>query len=214
MLQWGYRGIPWEVGRKNVKLSDAQKAILYGIILGDGYLQPTGAKNARLRLEHSHIQEKYLRWKMAQLPMLFQGEPTKMSRLHPKSQVTYQYVRAQSNASPDLGKLRMHYYPSGKKRIPENLRQYLSPLTMAVWYMDDGYYYLRDKCAYLYLGRVTMEEAKTVQQSFESELSLDTAILDKKKKGFVIYFSPTQVAKLKKIILPYILPEFLYKLPS
>ena len=40
-----------------IKLSLTQKQILYGTILGDGYLQKTGEKNARLRLEHGEKQK-------------------------------------------------------------------------------------------------------------------------------------------------------------
>jgi hypothetical protein len=38
-------------------MNQRQKAILLGMVLGDCYLQKTGEKNSRIRLEHS-----YFRW--------------------------------------------------------------------------------------------------------------------------------------------------------
>lgn len=198
-----------------MKLTNKQKAILFGLILGDGYLQSTGKDNARLRLEHSERQKSYLFWKIKSLPFLFQGKPKRIKRKHPLSERTYCYYRHQSNSSPLLGKLRKIFYPEGKKVLPD-LEKYLpSALALAVWYMDDGYYYRRDRCAYLYLGKVSKEEAERARQALLSKFSLFVKVLDKdkKKKGFAIYFSPEETRRLKTIILPYILSEFSYKIP-
>ena len=43
------------------------KSAIIGMILGDGYLQKTGEKNARLRLEHGYKQKEYLLWKTEKL---------------------------------------------------------------------------------------------------------------------------------------------------
>ena len=197
-----------------IKLTLPQRQILYGIILGDGYLQKTGRRNARLRLEHGEKQKEYLMWKIEKLKNLFQGGPKYLERFHPKTGRKYCYWRHQSQSTPLLGKLRRIFYPQGKKTIPENLQKYLSPQTLAVWYMDDGYYGRRDNSGYLYLGKVTNLEAKRVSEALLKVFGLKTKILNKKKKGFVIYFPPTSLKKLKKIIQKYILFYFDYKLPS
>src|SRR3990167_10219321 len=51
--------IPWEVGG----MTNKQKSVILGSILGDGFLQQTGKNNARLRLEHGLKQKEYLIWK-------------------------------------------------------------------------------------------------------------------------------------------------------
>jgi hypothetical protein len=197
-----------------MNLSLRQKSILVGTILGDGYLQKTGAKNARLRLEHGFKQKEYLLWKSKELGNLFQGKLVYLKRIHPLSRKTYRYFRHQSQASPILGKLRNIFYPAGRKAIPDNIEKFLySPLVLAVWYMDDGYYYPRDKCAYIYLGRIIQEDAKKINEAVKKKFHLETKILNKKNKGFVLYFSPEEVIKLKKLISEHILDYFNYKLP-
>ena len=196
-----------------INLSLPQKQILYGTILGDAYLQKTGQRNARLRLEHSQKQRDYLLWKVKMLQPLFQGKPKFIERIHPVTKRKYGYWRHQSQSTPYLGRLRRIFYPEGKKQIPDNLEKYLSPRTLAVWYMDDGYYSFRDKSGYLYLGKITQKEAEIVSQTLKKMFGLKNKILDKKKKGYVIYFSPRTMLKLKELIKDYLLPQFSYRIP-
>lgn len=195
------------------KLTTKQKSVLYGAVLGDGYLQKTGLKNARLRLEHGAKQKDYLFWKANTLALLFQGKPKKVERVHPLTKKKYSYWRHQSQTNAFLGKIRKIFYPQGKKVIPESIAEYLNPTSFAIWFMDDGYYYQRDKCGYLYLGNITLKEAENLKNALEKKLQLSVRCL-KKKKGYAIYFSPTEMLKLKSLLKGYYLDKFKYKFPS
>lgn len=196
-----------------MRLTKTQTAVLIGTVLGDAFLQKTGEKNARLRFEHSEKQRQYLLWKVGIFPRLFQGKPTYIKRVHPKTGRTYCYVRHQSSASPVLGTWHKVFYQDGKKHIPDSLEEILTePLTLAVWYMDDGYYYARDRSSYLYLGRVSKKEAHRAQHAILKNFSIRMRVYDKKQKGFALYVSVAETKKLHKLIGAYILPEFAYKL--
>lgn len=198
-----------------MNLSKKQKAAIIGMILGDGYLQPTGKKNARLRLEHKKDHASYLLWKVRLLPELFQGGPVFLERIHPLTKRMYSYARHQSNASPALGKLRRLFYPSGKKYIPENLENFLrDDIAFAIWFYDDGYYYKRDRCSYIYLGTVSKKEAEVASYAILKRFSLSSRVLDKKNKGFVLYFSSDQNQKIKHIVEKYNVPVMAYKIPQ
>jgi hypothetical protein len=208
---------PWEVekDKSTMNLTKKQKSAIIGMVLGDGYLQKTGEKNARLRLEHKAEHYDYLVWKTKILPQLFQGKPKILKRINPITHKTYSYVRHQSNASPYLGKIRALFYLNNKKRIPENLEKWLrDDIAFVIWYYDDGYYYRRDRCCYLYLGRVSKEEAKIASAVIKNKFNLLNRILDKKQKGFVIYFYPSERRKIKKIVEKYFVPVMAYKIPS
>ena len=197
-----------------MKLSSLQRDILVGTILGDAFLQKTGERNARLRLEQGAKQKSYLLWKVEQLSQLFQGKAKYLKRVHPLTRKTYEYWRHQSQSMPELGVLRRIFYPSGRKTIPENLEVFLrSPRVLAVWYMDDGYYYQRDRVSYLYLGNVTRHEAEVASSALRTKYDLTSRVLAK-KKGFALYFPPAEARKLAVLIRGYILDEFSYKLPS
>ncbi|OGZ10693.1 MAG: hypothetical protein A3D65_05585 [Candidatus Lloydbacteria bacterium RIFCSPHIGHO2_02_FULL_50_13] len=198
-----------------MKLTKEQRAILTGTLLGDAFLQKTGKRNARLRLEHGAAQKEYLFWKAGEFSRLFQGKPVFVERVHPVTKRTYQYWRQQSNATPELGKWRKLFYPDGKKHIPPTLPDLLNqPIALAVWYMDDGYYYPKDHNSYLYLGRVAKEEAEIAAQAISRNFGVHARIYDKKQKGFALYFSPSETQKLHSIIRKHMLPLFQYKLSA
>lgn len=184
------------------------------MILGDGYLQSTGTRNARLRLEHRAPHGAYLVWKAKLLPQLFQGKPVLLDRIHPLTKKRYHYVRQQSYTSPILGKWRRLFYPDGKKHIPANLAKLLRhEIGFAIWFYDDGYYFERDHCSYLYLGTVTREEAEIAQQTIRERFGIESSVLDKKQKGFVLYVTRTESAKIRAILMRYPLPVLAYKIP-
>jgi hypothetical protein len=197
-----------------VKITKEQESAIIGMVLGDAYLQKTGELNARLRLEHRGDHAEYLVWKARLLPQLFQGKPTFLKRIHPQTHREYSYVRQQSNAGSYLGRIRKIFYPDGRKKIPKSLSRWLkSDIGFAIWFYDDGYYFKRDRAFYLYLGTVSPEEANSAHETIERNFDLRNTILNKKKKGFAIYFPASEREKIAHILLKYPVPVMGYKVP-
>lgn len=195
-----------------MKLTKRQEAILIGSVLGDGFLQKTGAKNARLRFEHGAKQKEYLIWKGSQFGRLFQSKPSYLERKHPKSGEIYKYWRWQSSTSPILGKWQKYFYPNSAKQIPQDLEKILTePISLAIWYMDDGYYSLKDKSSYIYLGRVSKNEALIAQKAIENNFDIKSKVYDKKKKGFALFFSVSETKKLHSKLMEHMHPSMNYK---
>lgn len=193
-------------------MNKRQKAILVGMILGDAYLQKTGKNNARIRLEHSRKQETYLIWKAQQFPEFFQGKPTRLMRQNLTFGKTYYYSRWQSYAAAEIGKYHKLFYQNGKKIIPENLHiQLVNPLSLAVWYMDDGYLYKRDKIAYIYLPNYSQVEVHILLEVLRLNFGLQPIAKDK-TKGKVLVFSVVDTCKLLSVISDHIIPSMSYKL--
>lgn len=198
-----------------MKINKEQESALVGMVLGDAYLQKTGEHNARLRLEHRADHSEYLVWKVRLLPKLFQGKPVFLQRIHPQTHRTYSYVRQQSNASPLLGKFRTLFYADGKKKIPESLSARLkSDIGFAIWFYDDGYFYVRDRSLYLYLGTVSEREARIAQATLRKNFDLKSTIANKGKKGFAIYFPVSERTKIAAILSKYRVPVMAYKIPN
>jgi recombination protein RecA len=195
-----------------MKLTSRQRSILVGTVLGDGFLQKTGSRNAQLRLEHGGEQKAYLQWKADAFSRLFQGEPKQMTRQHPHSKETYTYWRYQSNASPAFGVWRQYFYDAdGTKHIPRDLGKYLSPLAIAVWYMDDGYFDHRDRASHIYLGRVTRRDVENARNALAEAIGIHCRVKNKKEKGFVLHFAGDANRELHEVIGPYMLDQFSYK---
>lgn len=199
-----------------MKISKTQKSIIYGLVLGDGYLQKTGEKNARLRIEHSYKQKDYIDWLYEKLENIFAVRPAKITRIHPKTKKNYQYYRLQSNSSPVFGKIRKCFYKNNQKIIPENISNLLKyNLSLAVWYMDDGYYYRRDKSAHIYLPKLTAEDQKMLLVCLQNNFTINAKIYCRPdRKSCQLNFTGKDKNKLFDLIRPHILPLFNYKITS
>lgn len=194
-------------------MTTKQKAIVIGMILGDAYLQKTGKQNARLRLEHSFSQKEYLEWKINHLQNYFQSKIQILDRYNVHWKKTYRYVRIQSTASPIFGELQRLFYREFQKIIPKAITTLLkSPLSLAIWFMDDGYYYPRDKMSYLYISNFDKESIKYLLSTLKDNFNL-LPILKHKKKGLVLIFNVKETGKLMELIKKFITPKMHYKIP-
>lgn len=197
-----------------MELTNRQKDILLGTLLGDGYLQKTGAHNARLRIEHSLKQKAYVDWKYEELENIFRSEPVFLRRVHPSSHQMYSYIRLQSYADSLLGKLKLRFYKNGRKTIPLDIKNIIAnPLSLAVWYMDDGYYDKRDKSAHIYLQAFDAREIQLIISGF-SQLGIECkAYCRPDRKACQLNFRNIHKNKLLSMIEPHLIAEMRYKLP-
>jgi hypothetical protein len=187
-----------------------QREAIIGMILGDSYLQPTGKRNARLRIEHSLSQKDYIFWKYELLKNIAQSKPKLIRRYNPIWRKSYSYYRFQTFSSPLLGKFRRWFYQDNKKVIPHNICNLLkSPLSLAVWYMDDGYYYTRDNYIFLYLPPYFPEEIKRVCDALEENFNLQGKYKIKKSGSErYLWFDKKNTKKLYTIVKPHLIPLF------
>lgn len=205
------RAIPWEVESMTRK----QKAVIIGTLLGDGFLQKTGKNNARLRLEHSLKQEDYLLWKIQILDNYFQSKPQYLERNNIKFGNSYQYIRAQSYSGSEFGKLLKLFYLNGVKVIPKEILNLLKdPLSLAIWFMDDGYFYPRDKIAYIYLPKYDSDSVNNILTVLKVNFDLSPVLKIKKRGEYVLIFTVQETMKLMDIIKSFVIPSMNYKLSS
>ncbi|MDO8667706.1 MAG: LAGLIDADG endonuclease [bacterium] len=184
-------------------LTQEQKSIIIGSILGDGYLRIIkGRKNAFLEINHSIKQWQYVEWKYQKLKNLVGGLPK--SRRGKGERIAYRFYTKQH---PELTKLLHQFYQNGKKIFPEKLM--LDPIILAVWYMDDG-----SKCRISDVYLNTQQFDNESQERIINALSKSKLLarLNKDKSYFRIRFLKSSLPKLKNLIKRYIIPSMRYKI--
>ncbi len=133
--------------------------------------------------------------------------------MHPKTKRVYTYWRLQSHATPELGRWRALFYTDGAKHIPKTLADLLTePIALATWYMDDGFYDQEQRHSFIYLGRVTREEADIARDAIEENFSLVPRVYDKKEKGFALFFPVAETRKLHALVREHVIESMNYKL--
>ncbi|SCL30853.1 recombination protein RecA [Micromonospora nigra] len=120
------------------RLSDQQWQVVLGSLLGDGALSPNRRDRGgvRFRLGHGAQQVDYLDWKVSLL-----GNIDHSRRTDARGAAFVDFTPL-----PELDELRRAVYlGDGKKHLSWDYLKALTPLALAVWYMDDGCFTVRSK---------------------------------------------------------------------
>jgi hypothetical protein len=178
-----------------------QHSIVIGTLLGDGSLRCK--TNALLEVNHSEAQRVYVEWKYRHLADLVSTPPR--VRAGNGKRTACRFV---TRSLPVLTPYFRLFYESGKKRAPE---VELSPLALAVWFMDDG---CRSRNA-VYLNTQQFDWCSQIAllRMLEEQWGI-AATLNKDKSYHRIRVSVSGTSRLAALIEPYLLPELRYKLPQ
>lgn len=184
-------------------LTQLQKSIITGSILGDGYIRIiTGRKNAFLEINHSYNAKEYVDWKYMMLKNVSGSEP-KLRKGNGR-RLAYRFY---SRQHPEITNFFSVFYYNSKKIIPDNLR--IDPLALAVWYMDDGSK-CRESDVYLNTQQfIESDQTKLIEclavMGVESKMNRD-------KQYWRLRIIKSSIPKFMQIIKNYIIPSMQYKL--
>ena len=183
-------------------LTQLQKSFLIGTLLGDGYLrQIKGRKNAFLEVNHSITQKEYVEWKYQMLKNFTRSGPK--SRKGNGTRIAYRFFTKQHL---EFTKIMDLFYKDKKKYVPDIV---LDPISLAVWYMDDG-----SRCSKYNVYLDTQQFSKDDQYKllrFLKNIGLN-GTLNKDKQYYRIRFKTSSIPKLFEMIKQYIIPSMKYKI--
>ncbi|MGV0733396.1 intein-containing recombinase RecA [Mycolicibacter sinensis] len=198
-------------------LSGQQFQIVLGSLMGDGNLSPNrrDRNGARFRLGHGAKQVEYLQWKTALM-----GNIGHSVRENAQGATFVDFTPL-----PELGELqRAVYLGDGKKFLSEDYLKALTPLALAIWYMDDGSFTLRSKGLQERTaggsGRIEIcVEAMTdgtrarLRDYLRDTHGLDVRLRSSGLAGkAVLTFSTAATAQFQEMVAPYMAPSMEYKL--
>ena len=182
-------------------LSEVQHELIIGCLLGDGAMRCK--TNALLEINHSVHQRSYVDWKFGHLADLVSTPPK--VRNGNGGRLAYRFL---TRSLPELTPYYRLFYGSGVKRVPDIK---LTPLTLAVWFMDDGG---RSRNAvYLNTQRFDAESQQQLLEHLQEQWGI-AATLNRDKSYYRIRVSVEGTNRLASLIEPYLLPELRYKLPQ
>lgn len=190
-------------------LTKRQKEILVGLILGDGCLEKNG-KNVRLRVEHGLKQKKYLMWLFGEFKNISQ-EPRIVSSKHAKNGKSYERLHFSTLSLECLNIYHSLFYKDKQKVIPDNIEKLLkSPLSLAIWFMDDGY--KRNDCNALRISSDSFSKKDQLKlvKCLENHFYVKSK-LHKKGNKWNIYIPERYARVFCDLVDPYIISSMKYK---
>lgn len=198
--------------KTKLSLSNRQKEILIGTILGDAHLEKLHTPElSRLKIEHSLKQKEYVDW--------FYEEFKNWIRTKPKQKIKKVFGKIHKNygfctyGHRLLGNFQKDFYLEKKKIIPDNLFENITPLSLAVWYMDDGSIKSnKHKGVFLNTQSFSVKDVKILQSILEIKFGIASSTR-KDETGEQIYLGGESGEKFIKIIEPFVIPSMKYKIP-
>jgi recombination protein RecA len=187
--------------------------VALGGLMGDSALSPTrSGHGARLRWGHGSRQVEYGDWKASLFPNVnvsrsVNGDGAAFWDMQPL---------------PELADLRQAVYFAGKKVLSWDYLKQLTPLSLAIWYMDDGSFAVRSKGvqkrteggsgrAEICVEAMEASSRGRLQSHLADTWGIQARLLERGGKA-ILQFPTAETAKLQALIAPYIHPSMAYKL--
>ncbi|MDS4027825.1 MAG: recombinase RecA [Candidatus Contendobacter sp.] len=190
------------VAAKHYDLSEDQRQLILGGLLGDGSLRHASEQNVSFRVGHGEQQRDYCQWKHEMLAP-FANKMGKTGKgfgfdTIPMRQLTELHTQA--------------YGPQGRRQISETMLAALDARAVAVWYGDDGAF----SGSYERWGHGKAEIAcASLSQTDKERLAArleELGMGHPTVRGRSLLFSGERVHALHEKIAPYLHPSLDYKL--
>ena len=205
--------------KRSLKLSQREREIIVGTLLGDGHLETRDSgRTYRLKIEHSIGQKDYVDWLYQELRPWVRKSPRART-------ITSAFTRKGGNACYGFttyshGALRFYgqqFYRGRIKVVPASIRKMLAPTSIAIWYLDDGSWKSnRHSTFIIHTHGYSQRELVRLQQAllkFRIQTRLHRQV---RESGtyWRMYIVSKSAEKFKELVIPTVsrIPSMSYKL--
>jgi DNA modification methylase len=207
-------GIPTlgKTGRLEALLPDVtekQRELIVGSLLGDGWMSASSALSASFHDGHTIKYREYTDWKADVM------EPFTCQRYLTTKKDGERIFQSWVMATHSCPQLRPYYdlfYPGpDRKRVfPKNLYNLMTPLVLAIWFMDDGSLHTRNGKPRIAFGL----DAVSLQRAIKALRALGLKAKAYGEGGDVSIHFPNQLWEFRRLVEPHLHPCMMYKLPE
>lgn len=189
-------------------------SIIYGTLLGDSYAeQRKNGNGTRISFYQEANHAEYLIWLHRKLA--FQGycNPTvpKIQKRLSKGGKLRNIIRFHTFTFSSFNFIQEDWYLNGVKRVPLNIEEYLTPLALAIWIMDDGSRV--GSGLKLSTNSFTFEDTTRLALLLNQLYGLKSSVQSAGHLNqYIIYIWSESMNKLRLLVKPYMVSSMLYKL--
>jgi LAGLIDADG DNA endonuclease family/NADH-Ubiquinone oxidoreductase (complex I), chain 5 N-terminus len=195
-------------------------SIIVGSTLGDTHLEKReNGVGTRIIFEQCSRNVEYLMWFHQYLSTrgyCNEKIPVLKKRIRKNGKIFFFY-RIQSYTFSSFNWLHDMFYTFDSienkciKIIPSNIEEYLTPLALAIWFMDDG-----SKCGSsvkIATNSFTVKEILSLCEILKNKYNIISSTASEgKDKGYCLYIYKMSLPIFSSIVKPYMLPSLYYKL--
>ena len=195
-------------------------SIIIGSVLGDTHLEKRlGGVGTRIIFEQSNKNVDYLMWfhnYFASRGYCNPNKPKLHTRIKKDNKVFFHF-RANSYTFSSFNWIHEMFYKFDIERnkfikiVPLNIEDYLTPLALAIWFMDDGS--KLGSGVRIATNNFTFNEVRFLCDILYKKYNLIASVHSGgKDKGFVLYINKSSVPLFISLVKFYMQPSLYYKL--
>ena len=194
--------------KNKIPFTQEEYDVIIGGLLGDTWIGfPKAAKNCCGSFIHKLEHEEYVYYKYNFLKRRCSA-PAIHNKYDKRSNRQYQQAFCKIASTPLLNPIYSAFYVDGRKTVPVEYINKLSPLGIAIWFMDDG---ASDGSGYKFsVDCFTENEIETLQEMLLKKYNIITTKQINQNK--VIHVRSVSAPTFKKLIEPYVCDCMKYKL--
>ena len=201
-----------ETYKRKLKLSQSQREVLIGLMLGDGHLETqNGGRTYRLKIMQSTAHIAYVNH-LYQLFSDWVRTPPQPKVVHSRGHKSENWwFNTLSHAAFRF--FAQQFYTEGRKVVPQLIHRWLTPKALAYWYMDDGSIKSSQSKGVVFNTQgYSLAEVRRLSKVLEDRFGLQ-AKPRKQKSGHQIYISGRSYELFRGLVEPHMLSEMMYKIP-
>nr|YP_009739398.1 LAGLIDADG homing endonuclease [Tricholoma terreum]QIC20241.1 LAGLIDADG homing endonuclease [Tricholoma terreum] len=189
-------------------------SIIFGLLLGDGYMQKISGEGVRIYIKQNIIHKEYL-FSLYEF-FLYRGycnklKPRKYTLIIKDLDKEIYGYEFNTYTFRNLVWIYKLFYKKGNKIIQLKIEKYITPLSLAIWISADGSWTGGGVRIYSYT--LTLREIGILVDILINKFNLDCTIEKVNMKNkYSIYIKPNSISNLRFLILPHIHKSMYYKL--
>lgn len=204
-----------EERKRHLRLTDRQREIVVGLLLGDGHLESQdGGRTYRLKIEHSIAQRVYVDWLYEAFHDWVRTAPQRRSIVLQTTGRRYEKCWFNTLSVAPFRFYAQQFYRNGRKVVPKLIHRWLTPLALAIWYMDDGSVKSSGHSTVLFNTHAfERPDLIRLQRVLDRRYGIATT-LRRQREGMQIYLLAETIETFRRLIEPHIHVSMQYKLPK
>lgn len=199
--------------KKLYSVAQDLREIIIGHLLGDVCAQKRTSKgNTNLHFEQGFLHKDYILHSFQKFKDYCRSEPQTSERIADKrTNKIYTRIQFVTYSLPCFNEFYFMFYPNGKKIVPFNIGELLTPLGLAYWICDDGTFCKANKYIRIATNSYTLQEVDLLLGVLRTKFNLSCYTV-REKTGYVITISSKSIPELRRILGPIMPSMMMHKL--
>ena len=187
--------------------------VMIGLMLSDGSLERSSSTSgARLCVNFGKKHEEYLNFLYDLYKPYINTNPVSIKVFNKKTDSYNDVLRFKTISLPQLIYYYELFYIDGKKKVPYNIDELMTPVVLAHLIMGDGNLKMPDKIIRIYTNSFIKKDVELLASAITNKLEINTKVVHDRNNQYIISISKSELHKVIDHIKDHMHSSMFYKI--